>query len=80
LMFTRTYLSPSILVRIFFMNVCMYAWLCNENSENIVRFKSIMLESKVTTPFGKDYGFICTCNKGSTKFPNYNFPYEYIGV
>jgi hypothetical protein len=38
----------------------------------MVRFKSIMLESRVTTPFGKDYGFICTCNKGSTKFPNCN--------
>ena len=23
--------------------------------------KSIMLESRVTTPFGKDYDFICTC-------------------
>jgi len=22
--------------------------------------KSIMLESRVTTPFGKDYGFTCT--------------------
>ena len=31
-----------------------------------------MLESRVTTPFGKDYGFICTCNKGSTKFPKSN--------
>jgi len=41
--------------------------------------KSTMLESRVTTPFGKDYGFICTCITGSTKFPNYNFPCEHIG-
>ena len=33
------------------------------------KVKSTMLESRVTTPFGKDYGFICTCNKGSTKVP-----------
>ena len=25
--------------------------------------KSIMLESRVNMPFGKDYGFNCTCNK-----------------
>ncbi|KEH17614.1 hypothetical protein MTR_0005s0240 [Medicago truncatula] len=31
--------------------------------------KSTILESRVTTPFGKDYGFNCTCNKASTKFP-----------
>jgi len=34
--------------------------------------KSIMLESRVNTPFGKDYGFICTCIIGSTKFPKSN--------
>ncbi|KEH26833.1 hypothetical protein MTR_6g076045 [Medicago truncatula] len=28
-----------------------------------------MLESRVTTPFGKDYGFKCTCITGSTKVP-----------
>lgn len=28
----------------------------------------------------KDYGFKCTYITGSTKFPNYNFLYEYIGV
>jgi len=31
--------------------------------------KSTMLESREITPFGKDYGFICTCITGSTKFP-----------
>jgi len=31
--------------------------------------KSEMLESRVTTSFGKDYGFIFTCVTGSTKFP-----------
>jgi len=31
--------------------------------------KSKMLEPMVNTPFGKDYGFICTCITGSTKFP-----------
>jgi len=49
------------------MNACMHDYV-----ENMVRLRSIMLESRVTTPFGKDYGFICTCNKGSTKFPKSN--------
>jgi len=31
--------------------------------------KSIMLESRVNTPHGRDYGFTCTCISGSTKFP-----------
>jgi len=35
-------------------------------------FKSEMLEPRVNTPFGRDYGFICTCIIGSTKFPNSN--------
>ncbi|KEH37811.1 hypothetical protein MTR_2g047978 [Medicago truncatula] len=42
--------------------------------------KSTMLESRVTTSFGKDYGFICTCITSSTKFPNYNHPCECIGA
>jgi len=42
--------------------------------------KSTVLELRVNTPFGKDYGFNCTRNKGSTKFPNSNYPYEHIGV
>jgi hypothetical protein len=53
------------------MNACMHD-LCYTNGENMVKYKSIMLESRVSTPFGKDYGFICTCNKGSTKFPKSN--------
>jgi len=39
-----------------------------------------VLEPRVTTPYGKDYGFKCTYITGSIKFPNYNYPYEYIGV
>ena len=39
-----------------------------------------VLESRVSTPFGKDYGFKGTYITGSTKFPNYNYPDEYIGV
>jgi len=42
--------------------------------------KSAVLELRVNTPFDKDYGFNCICNKGSTRFPNSNHPYEYIGV
>ena len=34
--------------------------------------KSIMLESRVNTSFGKDYSFKCTCITGSTKFPKSN--------
>ena len=29
-----------------------------------------MLELRAHAPFGKDYGFKCTCITGSTKFPN----------
>jgi hypothetical protein len=60
------------------MNACMHDY-ANTNGEIMVRL-SHMLESRVTTPLGKDYGFICNCNKGSTKFPNCNYPYEYIGI
>ena len=49
------------------MNACMHDYV-----ENMVRLKSMMLGSKVTTPFGKDYGFICTCITGSTMFPKSN--------
>jgi len=34
--------------------------------------KSKMLESRVNTPFGKDYGFTCTSNKGSKVPKVYN--------
>jgi len=40
--------------------------------ENMVRLRSIMFELRVTTPFGEDYGFICTCITGSTKSPKSN--------
>jgi len=46
------------------MNECMHDYV-----ENMVR---LMLESRVTTPFGTGYGFICTCITGSTKFPKSN--------
>jgi len=48
------------------MHVCMIMLKNRENCE----VKSIMLESRVNTPFGKDYGFTCTCITGSTKFSN----------
>jgi len=38
-----------------------------------------MMESRVTTSFGKDYGFNCTCNKGSTKAPKLQPPPNLIG-
>jgi hypothetical protein len=59
------------------MHVCMNML---KNGENMVRIRSMMLESRVTTPFGKDYGFKYTCITGSTKFPNYNHPCECIGA
>ena len=40
----------------------------------------MMMESRVTTPFGKDYGFIFTCNKGSTKFPELSTTSEHYRV
>ena len=46
--------------------------------EDMVRLKSMMLESRVTTPFGKDYGFICTCITGSTKFPMFSTTSKYL--
>ena len=49
------------------MNECMHDY-----AENMVRLRSTMLELRVITPFGKDYGFICTCITGSTKFPKSN--------
>jgi len=41
--------------------------------------KSNLMGSRVTTSFGKDYGFICTCNKGSTKVPKLQPPLNFIG-
>ena len=52
--------------------------LCYTNGENMVRFKSKTLESRVNTSFGKDYGFNCTCISGSTKFPKFSTTSEYL--
>jgi len=35
-----------------------------------------MLEQRVSTPCGKDYGFICIT--GSTKFPKFSTTSEYL--
>jgi len=43
-------------------------------------FRSIMLEPRVNTPFGKDYGFICTCITGSTKFPKLSTAFEHCRI
>jgi len=76
-MFTKTYLSPSIFNENEWMHVCMIMlhkqWKHGE-------VKSTMLESMVNTSFGKDYGFICTCNKGSTKFPKSTTTSKYYRV
>jgi len=48
------------------------------NVEYMVRFKSTLLELRVNTPFGKDYGFICTCITGSTKFPKFSTTSEHL--
>ncbi|AES97632.1 hypothetical protein MTR_5g057340 [Medicago truncatula] len=37
-----------------------------------------MLESKVTTSFGKDYGLKCSCITVSTKFPKSLTTSEYL--
>ena len=39
--------------------------------------RSIMMESRVNTLYGKDYGFKCTCITGSTKFPKSLTPFGY---
>ena len=58
------------------MHVCMIIML--KNIEYMVRLRSIMLESRVNMPYGKDYGFICTCITGSTKFPKFSTTSEYL--
>jgi len=60
------------------MDACMHDYAKEHRIHGEI--KSTMLESRVTTPFGKDYGFICTCITGSPKFPNYNYPHKCIGV
>ena len=44
----------------------------------MVKLRSIMLESRVHAPFGKDYDFKCTCITGSTKFPKFSITSEYL--
>jgi hypothetical protein len=81
-MFTKqkTYLSPSIFNGKLFFYECMYAWLCYKNWKHGVRLKSIMLESRVSAPYGRDYGFNCTCIMGSTKFPKSLTPFRYYWI
>ena len=55
------------------MNACMYDYAKEHRKHGEV--KSIMWESRVNTPFGKDYGFTCTCITGSTKFPISTTPF-----
>jgi len=71
-MFGKTFLNPSIFdgKSCLWMNACMHDYAEEYREHGVV--KSIMLELRVNTPFGKDYGFNCTCNKGSTKIPNSN--------
>ena len=58
-----------------FMHVCINML---KNGENMAKLRSIMLDSRVHAPFGKDYGFKCTCITGSTKFPNFSTTSEYL--
>ena len=62
------------------MDACMHDYAKEHRNGIHGEVKSTMLESRVTTPFGKDYGFKCTYIMGSTKFPNYNYPHKCIGV
>jgi len=55
------------------MNACIHDYAREHRKRGGV--KSIMLESRVNTSFGKDYGFTCTCITGSTKFPNSTTPF-----
>jgi len=41
----------------------------HDNAEEHGEVKYIILEPRVSTPYGKDYGSICICITGSTKFP-----------
>jgi len=64
------------------MNACMHGY-AKEQRKHGVRFMFIMLESRLNTPHGRDYGFTCTCISGSTKFPKSLTPsgyYRLIGM
>jgi len=59
------------------MHVCM---IMLKNIGNMVRLSSTMLESRVTMPFGKDYGLNALVTRVLPRFPNYNHLYECIGA
>ena len=59
------------------MEACMHDYAKEHGKHDEV--KSNMMELRVNTPFGKDYGFISTCNKGSTKLPKVQPPSNFIG-
>jgi len=52
------------------MNACMHDYAKVYRKHGVI--KSIMLEPRVNTPFGEDYGPNYTCITGSTKFPKFN--------
>ena len=58
------------------MGACMHYYAKEHRIHGEV--KSTMLQSRVTTPFDKDYGFFCTCITGSTKFPKFSTTSEYL--
>jgi len=58
------------------MNACMHDYAKENRKHGVV--KSIMLESRINTPFGKDYGSICTSITGSTKYPKFSTTFEYL--
>jgi len=58
------------------MNACMHDYAKEHRKHGVVKF--IMLEPRVSTPCGKDCGFICTCSKGSTKFPKFSTTSEHL--
>jgi len=58
------------------MNACMHDY-DKEQRKHGVRLKFYNI-GVVTTPFGEDYGFIRTCNKGSIKFSKFSTTSEYL--
>jgi len=48
--------------------------MLKEHRKHGVRLSSQCWSLRVTTPFGKDYGFTCTCITGSTKVPKLQPP------
>ena len=59
------------------MDACMHYYAKEHGKHGEV--KSNMMESRINTPFRKDYGFTSTCNKGSTKVPKVQPPMNFIG-